>query len=77
MIMPGPHPHRNPEFDKEITALENKVRLFRICLVLLSNLFFIEWAYDDYQKLRKRNRRLSCWQLLLRMFCFCCYKPKH
>ena len=71
-----PHPlplqgQGHDTFDDRL-HIHNEVRLFRVCLVLISNIFFIEWANDDYAALRKRNRELTWCQLLRRTFCCCC-----
>ena len=42
--------------------------------MIISNLFFIEWAYEDYKALRYRNSKLTWRQLLRRTFCCCCKK---
>lgn len=45
------------------------IRGYRVILVLISNIFFIEWAFDDYQLIKKRNRQVTWCQLLSRVFC--------
>ena len=53
----------------ENTHLNNEIRLFRVCLVFLSNIFFIEWAYDDYNSLSQRNKTLSCIEIIKKVIC--------
>lgn len=54
---------------EEYMEYSNHVRLYRTILVLISNIFFIEWAYDDYRALRLRNKKTTWRQLLTRVLC--------
>ena len=52
------------ESSAEFDMRANELRLYRVVLLMLCNLFFIEWAYDDYVKLRRNSKKLTCCQLL-------------
>lgn len=47
----------------------NIMRLYRIGLVVAANIFFIEWAFDDYQAIRTQNKKVTWCQLLARVCC--------
>ena len=50
---------RKPGDPGENMRINNEIRLFRIILVIISNIFFIEWAYDDYLSLRLRSKKAT------------------
>ena len=48
---------------------ENEIRLYRIGLVVIANIFFIEWAVEDYLTLRRGNKDVTWCQILTRILC--------
>ena len=48
---------------------ENEIRLYRIGLVVIANIFFIEWAVEDYLNLKRGNKDVTWCQILTRILC--------
>ena len=53
----------------DVLKHQNDIRLYRIGLVVIANIFFIEWAVEDYITLRRGNKDVTWCQILTRILC--------